>query len=139
MSEFLQDYALAFSAGDVEEVANFYDMPLSMIHPTTSALVTDRERLIDQLTAIHDVYAAAGMGRVRATSAEEVGFDDGMGMLNVRWALYRRGGGLMTTVATTYVLRHRDGQLRIAGVIAHNEAERRGALALASRRARSTR
>ncbi|MEM9781376.1 MAG: nuclear transport factor 2 family protein [Pseudomonadota bacterium] len=117
VAEFLEDYAFSFGTGDMEALADFYDVPLSLIQPEGTMLLHSREELVDHLVARHERYIAAGLARVKGSSVEEVGFDEGLGILNVRWELHGRSGSLITTIATTYLLRQRDGILRIAGVV----------------------
>lgn len=122
VAEFLEDYAFAFAMGDMEALADFYDLPLSIINEDAAQLVPSRAALIAHLEGRHRAFVEAGLARLKGSSAEEVGFDEGLGIVNIRWELFDRPGRLITSVGTTFVLRQRDGCLRIAGIIDHDDA-----------------
>ncbi|MEL7346508.1 MAG: hypothetical protein AAFN17_02030 [Pseudomonadota bacterium] len=136
--DFLEDYAHACSSGQMGEAADHFDVPVSFIQPDGTRMIRTREALLSALDAWRAVYAAAGMVRLRGSGVEEVGFDEGLGILNVRWEMYLRDGTLLTTVGMTYVLRQRDELLRVGAVIDHNDSERRKMLGEGRLRASAT-
>lgn len=128
VADFARAYAEAFAALDVRAIADFYDLPLPVIRPDRTAIVTDRETLRAELAKIRDTYAWSGLARVAPVDVEEVGIGDGLGVLNVSWHLFDREDRPITTIDSTYLLRSREGELRIAGIVAHNEEARRAPL-----------
>ncbi|MEL6267762.1 MAG: hypothetical protein AAFR52_19335 [Pseudomonadota bacterium] len=134
VADFLEEYALAYSAGDIETMADRFDLPCPIIRPEGATTIAGRSALVDFLQDQRDTYASLGVGRIRGANVEEVGPDDGLGLLNIRWQLYHRHGHLMTACASTYVLRRRDGLIRIAALVAHDELEKRALLMARHRR-----
>jgi hypothetical protein len=128
VSAFVAAYAKAFSQGDAEAVADFYDVPLAVVRPDRTVLVPDRDRLAAELRRIGDTYRWSGMRRAEPWDVEEVGFQESLGIVNVTWRLLDAEDAPITAIASTYLLRRRGDRMLIAGIVAHDEEARRAPL-----------
>ncbi len=118
--KFFERYRVIMETGDAHALSLLYAVPLSVVRPDRTSLLSDRGHLVRELGKILDTYAWAGMKHVRLARFEEVGFEESLGMVNVSWEPVDDAGSAILTVDTTYVLRG-GPQLRICSVIPHNE------------------
>ncbi len=125
---FIENYRAALGAGDVEAVVSAYRLPLPVIRPDRTVMVTEARVLQSEITKILDTYRWAGMKSIEASGVRIDGFDPGMHVVSLTWRPLNEVGEEIAAVDVTYAVRRTLGGARIAAVVAHNEERRRDPL-----------
>ncbi|SEA38468.1 hypothetical protein [Rubrimonas cliftonensis] len=125
---FIEGYRKSLGEGDIESVVAAYRLPLPVIRPDRTVMVTEARVLHAEITKIIDTYRWAGMRTIAIGGLRIDGFDPGMHMVSLTWRPLNEIGEEVAAVDVTYAVRRTMGGARIAAVVAHNEERRRDPL-----------
>ena len=117
--KFLLDYCTAFRPGNIVAVAEFYNVPLTMISDGRVAVVDDRSKIISIFNATMADLAGKGFDHSRVDNCAVHPLTDNTALISATFSRLKSDGSILERLGATYTVINDGDNYKIATLIAH--------------------
>ena len=121
VEEFFDNYAAAFSRGDVDEISRLWMLPAFITTADRAVCFADVNAFRKNTEALCGFYADQGLSRAKKTVLDFNPLSDAVAAITTRDELFDSSGAPITQWVHAYLVRETDAGIRTIAAVADNE------------------
>lgn len=119
LNEFILNYCDTFRPGNIDEVAKFYHLPVTMIFKDRVAVLNSRAEVMLALQSIMDDLVKRDFSHSRVDECHAHQLTDIVGLLSAKFSRIKADGTVLERLGATYTVINNGDSYKITVLIAH--------------------
>lgn len=121
MNNFASQYGKDFNDLNADAICNWYQFPLSVLTPQGSSVFETKKDFLISVEKLLKTYRSFNFSHAEVLTESVTLRENGLNQNDVVWRLIDDNGELIIDFEITYFFKEHEAEIRLCGVISHNE------------------